>query len=178
MRHPAFWIQSIRQPDRAGLWTASTPVRLARHLIAQSFAFRATLRGYVIFALPGGPERGFGRLLFFTGAGFWAVRSTTRTSGFGDSSIGNSSTARLRHSSCRVDGCNSDEEFDEPAASRATPGSRLSRSMNSPRATTSPKPSRSSSSATVAPAKPICSLDSWWRPAGRSGECDSPPPRH
>jgi DNA replication protein DnaC len=27
-------------------------------------------------------------------------------------------------------------------------------------------------------AKPICSPDSWWRPAGRSGGFDSPPPRH
>jgi len=62
--------------------------------------------------------------------------------------------------------------------SRATAGSRLSRSMNWPRATTSPKPNRSFWSATAAPAKPICSPDSWWRPAGRSGGCDLPPPRH
>ena len=34
------------------------------------------------------------------------------------------------------------------------------------------------SSATVAPAKPICSPDLWLRLAGRSGGCDSPPPRH
>ena len=38
-------------------------------------------------------------------------------------------------------------------------------------------PSRSSLSATAAPAKPICSPAWRWRPAGRSAGCASPPPR-
>ena len=38
------------------------------------------------------------------------------------------------------------------------------------------RPNRSCSSANAAPARPICSLDSAWRPAGRSAGYDLPPP--